>query len=114
MTSIGRKSWLATPRSLFFKFEHTVGGGHSNETEGGFAWSSRYRLNEHFEPGFEYHADFGGLNEGRTYQEQSHQTGPVFYGKVGPVKYDVGYLFGASDAAPQGMFKWILEYEWRF
>ena len=97
-----------------FKFEHTVGGGMTNETKGGLSWSSRYRLNKYFEPGFEYYADFGGLNAGKSFQEQSHQTGPVFYGKIGSIKYDVGYLFGVSDAAPEGMLKWILEYEHRF
>jgi hypothetical protein len=96
-------------------FEHEVGGGHTNETDAGFAWSSRYRFDPHFEPGFEYHGDFGGLNEGKSYDEQSHQIGPVFYGKLfSNVKYDVGYLFGVSEEAPQGELKWILEYEWHF
>ena len=96
-------------------FEHQVGGGHTNETGAGFAWSSRYRLDPRFEPGFEYHADFGGLNEGKTFDEQTHRMGPALYGKLGKhMKYDVGYLFGLSDAAPQGTFKWILEFEQRF
>lgn len=98
-----------------FKFEHGVGGGHANETEGGFAWSSRYRLNEYFEPGFEYHAEFGGLNEGKSFPEQDHQVGPAFYGKLGEhLKYDVGYLFGVSDAAVEGTLKWLLEFEQHF
>ncbi|MBI5150284.1 MAG: hypothetical protein HZA28_05900 [Candidatus Omnitrophica bacterium] len=97
-----------------FKFEHGVGGGHANETEGGFAWSSRYRLNEHFEPGFEYHAGLGGLNEGRNFQEQDHQAGPVFYGALGDFHYDLGYLWGVSKAAFDGELKWILEYERSF
>lgn len=97
-----------------FKFEHTVGGGREHETEAGFAWSSRYRLAKFLEPGFEYHAEFGGLHEGKSFNEQSHQTGPVFYGKIGNVRYDIGYLFGISDAVPDGMLKWMLEYEYRF
>jgi hypothetical protein len=95
-----------------FRFTHEVGGGHTNETGAEFAWSSRYRLDKHFEPGFEYHAEFGGLNEGKSFNEQTHQAGPVFYGRLGKsVKYDVGYLFGTSDAAPQGTLKWLLEVE---
>ncbi len=98
-----------------FNFDHEVGGGHTNETDGGFAWSSRYRLNQYFEPGFEYHADFGGLNEGKDFNEQTHRVGPAFYGKLGNnIKYDVGYLFGVSDAAPNGTLKWILEFEHYF
>ncbi len=97
-----------------FKFEHEVGGGHADKTEGGFAWSSRYRLSKHFEPGFEYHADFGGLNDGRNFQEQNHQAGPVFYGALGDFHYDLGYLLGVSKTAFDGALKWILEYEHSF
>lgn len=93
-------------------FEQEVGGGATADTEGGLALSSRYRWKKYFEPGFEWHAGFGELNGGTAYQEQKHQGGPVFYGKFGDhIKYDVGYLFGATDAAPDGMLKWILEYE---
>jgi FTR1 family protein len=107
---IGKTSHYAN-----FIFSHEVGGGHTNETEGGFAWSSRYRLDKRFEPGFEYHAEFGGLNEGKSFNEQVHQVGPVIYGQlVKNVKFDVGYLFGASDAAPQGTLKWLLEVEHYF
>jgi hypothetical protein len=106
----------------FSRFTHTaniivdkeVGGGSTLQTEGGFAWSSRYRLSEHFQPGFEYYAALGEIRKHLPFQEQEHQLGPVFYGKFGPVKYDVGYLFGISDAAPQGEIKWIMEYELRF
>jgi len=38
-------------------------------------------------------------------------VGPVFYGKIGQFKYDVGYLFGISDDAVDGELKWIIEYE---
>jgi high-affinity iron transporter len=93
-------------------FEHEVGGGHGNETETGFAWSSRYRLAPYLEPGLEYHAEFGGLHEGKNFNQQEHQVGPAFYGKIGRhVKYDVGYLFGTSTSATDGMLKWIIELE---
>lgn len=96
-------------------FEHQVGGGHTNETQANFSWSSRYRLSPRFEPGLEYYADFGGLNEGKTFDEQTHRVGPVFYGKLTRhIRYDVGYLFGLSGAAPQGTLKWNLEFEQRF
>jgi hypothetical protein len=97
-----------------FRFSHEVGGGHSNETEAGFVWSSRYRFNPHFQPGLEYQAEFGGLNEGKSFNEQTHQMGPAFYGKVGSVKYEMAYLFGTSDAAPQGALRWLLEFEHYF
>jgi hypothetical protein len=95
-------------------FEKQVGGGAEEETEAGLAWSSRYRWKEYFEPGFEWHSNFGELKEHNPYDEQKHQAGPVFSGKVGPVKYDIGYLFGITDPAPEGELKWIMEYELHF
>lgn len=94
--------------------EKQVGGGSDEETEAGLAWSSRYRFEEYFEPGFEWHSNFGEIKEHKPYDKQKHQAGPVFYGKVGPVKYDIGYLFGITDSAPEGVIKWILEYEKHF
>ncbi len=96
-------------------FEKEVGGGSSEQTTGGFAWSSRYRWQKFFEPGMELHSDFGELREGLGYSKQSHQLGPVFYGKLGEhIKYDVGYLFGLTDPAAYGKLKWIIEYEHHF
>ena len=95
--------------------EKEVGGGSTEMTTAAIAWSSRYRMSEHFQPGFEYWADFGQVRDRLPYQEQTHQVGPAFYGRLTPhIKYDVGYLFGVSRAAPQGELKWVLEYELRF
>ncbi len=95
--------------------EKEVGGGSTEMSTAGIAWSSRYRLSEYFQPGFEYWADFGEVRNHLPYQEQNHQVGPVFYGHLTPqIKYDVGYLLGVSRSAPQGELKWILEYEVRF
>jgi len=72
-------------------------------------------LSQYIQPGFEYWIDFGEIRQQLPYQEQKHQVGPALYGRLTPhVKYDVGYLFGTSHAAPDGELKWILEYELRF
>jgi high-affinity iron transporter len=95
--------------------EKQVGGGPKAQLEGGLAWSSRYRWKPFLEPGVEYHADFGEFQADNSFDQQKHQLGPVFTGRIGDhVKYDVGYLFGLSDAAPDGRLKWIIEFEWRF
>ncbi len=94
--------------------EREVGEDSSDETEGGLAWSSRYNYSEKFEPGFELHSGFGELARTGGFDEQDHRLGPAIYGKLGPVKYDAGYLFGISDDAPDGTFKAILEYERHF
>ncbi len=85
-----------------------------HEWAGGVAWSSRYRWRQYFEPGVEIHYDAKELNESHSFNEQELQVGPVLYGKIGPIKYDVGYLFGISEAAPDGQLKWIVEFEWHF
>ena len=94
------------------ELEQEVGQYRTKDVKGATAWSSRYRWKESLEPGIEWHADFGELNAGNSFDEQTHQLGPVFYGKLfDHFKYDIGYLFGVSDAAPDGTLKWILEYE---
>lgn len=94
--------------------EQQLGSDATEATEAGLAWSSRYRLRRTFEPGVELHSDFGELNDIGPYGDQKHRLGPVMYGKLGRLKYDVGYLFGISNAAPNGMLKWIVEYEFIF
>lgn len=94
-----------------FIFSKEVTAHAKKEIEGGAAWSSKWRLNPYFEPGFEYHASFGEIRLRQPYNEQEHQVGPMLYGKVGKVRYELGYLFGISPASPDGMLKWNLELE---
>ena len=94
--------------------EREFGEDASDETEYGLAWSTRYRYKPEFEPGIELHSGFGEIGGGSSYNEQSHQVGPVFYGSIGHFGYEVGTLFGVSDASPDAAVKAILEYEWYF
>ncbi len=97
---------------LNISFNQEVGEGADRHTDAGISWSSRYRLSQYFEPGFEYWNDFSAIDHHLNYDEQSHQVGPVIYGRLNRhIKYDVGYLFGISDAVPRGEIKWNLEYE---
>jgi high-affinity iron transporter len=91
---------------------HTDGEG----IEGGFALGTRYRLSPWFSPGVEWHGDFSELRNTGGFDRQSHQAGPAFYGEIPGTgfSYDVGYLFGVSDAAVDGELKFILEYGFRF
>jgi len=83
--------------------------------EGGVAWQTRYRLREYLEPGIEIFYNYGQFNQHPKPNDQELQIGPVISGKIlKNIKYNVGYLFGASDAVPAGELKWILEYELRF
>ncbi len=97
---------------LNISFNKEVGGGADPHTDGGISWSTKYRLSQYFEPGFEYWNDFSAIAHQLTYNQQSHQVGPCFYGHLfGHVNYDIGYLFGISDAASRREIKWVLEYE---
>lgn len=97
---------------LNISFNQEVGEGADPRTDAGISWSTRYRLSRYFEPGFEYWNDFSEISHQLDYDQQSHQAGPCFYGRLAShIKYDVGYLFGLSDAAPRGELKWVIEYE---
>lgn len=92
--------------------EQEVGHGHSGGPEQVVLWNSRYKYDEHFQPGIEIQSNFGKTNEGFHFKEQEHYIGPAAYGKILPnVKYEAAYLFGASDAAAQGAARILLEYE---
>ncbi len=98
---------------LNISFNKEIGGSGANpHIDGGMSWSTKYRLSPYFEPGVEYYNDFSAVAHQLDYNQQSHQAGPVFYGRLNRhVKYDIGYLFGMSDAAPRGELKWVIEYE---
>ncbi len=108
------KSWDKFTHTVNITLEQNIGRHPTEDLVGGFAYSGKYRLKPWFEPGVEWHSDLGELGQNVSFQDQEHQMGPVFYGKIGKIKYDVGYLFGMSDAAPKGEIKWIAEYEFRF
>lgn len=78
----------------------------------GTSWSSRYKLSDQFQPGFELYDSFGKMGDEQGFDAQDHRVGPVFYGKVGKnLSYDAGYLIGLSEAAPDGTLKVILKYK---
>ncbi len=75
-------------------------------------WLTKYNWKKSFEPGFEYHVNFGNHTaKDNSYSTQKHQIGPNIYGKIGQFKYDLGLLFGFSKAAVDRQIKWNLEYE---
>jgi hypothetical protein len=100
---------------LNLNLEKSIGAESEGDwPEGGLAISSRYRWKPWLEPGVEWFSEFGELGNSGSFDNQGHSIGPALYGKIGPVKYDVGYQFGVSDGAPDGEAKAILEYEFRF
>ncbi len=94
--------------------ERQFGEDSNEDLDGVAAWQTRYRYSEKFEPGIEIHSEFGELGSGVSYEDQKHLVGPTAYGKLGHLGYDVGVLFGATQASPDATLKAILEYEWNF
>ena len=73
--------------------------------DGGLAWGTRLRWQKALEPGVELY----------WFDQGDSRLGPALSGQLGDhVKYNVGYLFGLSDAPADGRLKWMLEFEWRF
>lgn len=104
-------------------FTQNVGkyAAHTGGPDYVFLWNTRYRYSAAFQPGIEIQSDLGqGHNLGR-FNSQEHYIGPAVYGKVfGPLppgqalKYQVAYLFGASDASAHGIARFLIEYEMHF
>ena len=96
-----------------------VGSNVSNATNFEYAWRTKYLFSKAVELGVEIYGEMGELGHFLPSSQQDHRIGPVLSGvlplgsRKGKWLYEVGYLFGASDAAPDGTLKFNLEYEFR-
>ena len=90
-----------------------VGGdAQDNDLGYGLALASSYAINDNLAAGLEWYSDFGDFeDENDSFDEQSHQLGPVLYGNFAEsVGYEAGVLFGVSDNAPDATLKAVLNY----
>jgi hypothetical protein len=98
--------------------------GPNQDTHGldfSYAWQSRYNIWEPLSPAIEIYGDSGVIGRSPKLSQQQLLIGPVAVGalslhdlgigKAGKVKYELGWLFGATDASPQGTLRWRLELE---
>lgn len=95
-----------------------MGSNAPSEINFEYAWRTKYLMSDNFEPGIEIYGEMGELGNFAAYKQQDHRIGPVFSGEfktsgTGKWKYELGYLFGISDAAPDGTLKFNIEYEFR-
>lgn len=95
--------------------EHAEGG-----LELGYAWQARWRLHRMIELGIEGFGSIGEINNTNSLDRQRHQIGPAIFGEfefgeIGEIEYELGYQFGLTDeGSPDGAFKWLLEYAYKF
>lgn len=110
-----QKQWGRFIHRTNIGIEQEVGSHSQGGPDRVVLWSSRYKYNKYFEPGFEIQSNFGKANEHLDFSQQEHYVGPAVYGLIAPhVKYEAAYLFGLSNAASDSAARLLLEYEMRF
>lgn len=86
-----------------------------------YAWQSRWNLWAPLSPAVEIYGDAGVVGRSPRFNQQQLIVGPVGVGSVnlhdlglghaGRLKYEIGWLFGATEASPNGTLRWRLEME---
>ncbi len=95
--------------------EQDVGRHAASAPDRNFAWSTRYRMNQWMQPGFEIQSDLGTASVNDRWQNQQYYIGPAMYGEILPnVKYEVAAYKGISQASAQYAGRLQLEYEMHF
>lgn len=103
--------------------EQAIGGGADDAFEAGLSWSSRYELSPYFQPGIEFHNEFGEVNDMSSFADQEHYIGPAIYGTlpfevdgndIEGLQYRAGYMFGFGHNSSDGQAVLQLEYELDF
>lgn len=106
-----------------FGLEHQFGTTGKDTEFWGRAFT-RYNLTPAFKPGVEWQGEFGTLGHSGGLKDQEHFVGPAAYGRLpwldaltggnGKFSYELAYLFGVTDSAPDGAVRWKLEYGLEF
>jgi len=86
-----------------------------------FAWQSRWNLWAPLSPAVEIYGNPGTLGSTPGFYQQQLIAGPVAVGRLhlhdlglgsaGQIKYELGWLFGVTQASPAGTLRWRLELE---
>lgn len=83
---------------------------------------AQYLWHKAFAPSIEFYGSTGALIASKRQSDQTHQLGPVVSGSFsaaslglpGKFGYEIGVLFGVTDATPDQTYKGKLEYEFVF
>src|SRR5262245_45262669 len=115
-TEFGEIAGIGALHTLNLLFRRTVGNDRTDATALNTAWQSRLLVNPLFQPGFEYYGLIDEIMNPGKAADQQHRIGPVVVGvnnfaPYGKLKYEVGYLFGLTQATPRGTVRWRIEFE---
>lgn len=82
----------------------------------GYQWQAKYRWLPVFEFGVQAMGEMGKWNDWNKQIEQNHRIGPAAFGKLAlgnrqAIKYNIAWLTGTSQAAPDHTFRLQVEYE---
>lgn len=93
-------------------FSHEVGTAHQGGVELDLGWQVSARLPEtEYRLGLEGFHALGRLGEMEGFERQEHRIGPVLRGPLSDaVSFQIGYLQGVSDTAPDQAVKLFLSY----
>jgi hypothetical protein len=85
-------------------------------TEFQYQWQTKYRWRKELEFGIQGFGETGKWDAWLPREQQNHRIGPALFGKVGlgdrqQVRYNVAWLFGASQAAPDRTLRAQVELE---
>jgi hypothetical protein len=86
-----------------------------------YAWQSRWNIWGPLSPAFEIYGDAGEIGRIPRFSQQQLLAGPVAVGAIqltklglgsaGKLKYELGWLFGATTATAAGTLRWRVELE---
>jgi hypothetical protein len=97
-------------------FERHFDAAEPGETELLYEWQVKYRWHPRLEFGLQGFGELGKWDHWAAGSDQSHILGPAIFGRFAlgahhALRYDAGYLFAASPAAPDRTLRVRLEYE---
>ena len=103
--------------AINLRLSRQVGSQAIHDVELSQAFHLTYRQDEMFAPGFELFSEFGSVDDWVPGDQQKHYLGPVAEGdftlddKGTKLNYEIGYLFGLTDASADGVVKASIELE---
>jgi hypothetical protein len=114
-----RKEHMKWMHTLNLFWEKQVGSKAEPIDTVSYAWQTRYRLNQYFQPGIEFYGEIEDVNNPGRFNQQQFRIGPMFHGSTslanifgtGKLVYEAGYLFGATSETEKWTLRTRLELE---